>query len=60
MTACGSGTYSADHCPTADLLGTCTVATTSRTYHYYTGHPNLAYVRDTLCGLMGGVWADAP
>lgn len=57
--ACGDGTYDAEPCPTPDLVGTCTVASTSRTYHYYTGYANIAYVRDTLCGLMGGTWADA-
>ena len=59
QTACGAGVYSPDECPLTDLVGTCTVAITSRTYHYYAGNPDIAFVRDTLCGLMGGVWADA-
>ena len=56
--ACGTGTYSAEACPETDVLGSCFAATTTRTYYYYTGYPNLDDVRDTLCDLMGGVWTD--
>jgi hypothetical protein len=51
-------TYSADHCPTANLQGTCTRPNTGDVDYYYDGGTITKASNQSGCGSSGGTWAD--
>jgi len=55
----GSGvTYSSDHCPTTNLLGTCTLPATGTVVYHYSGSLDSASSDQSSCTSIGGTWAN--
>jgi len=51
-------TYSADHCPTTNMLGKCTTPTTGNVNYYYAGGSDTKTSDQTACYKSGGTWSD--
>jgi hypothetical protein len=51
-------TYSADHCPTDNLQGTCTRLTTGDVDYYYEGGSTTKAGNQSACTKSGATWTD--